>query len=60
MRIFAIMIVKNEIDIIRSVLSAAEEWANKIYIVDNGSTDGTWEAILSMAFTSADSNEVGY
>ena len=54
------MIVKNEFDIIRSVLSAAEEWANKIYIVDNGSTDGTWEAILSMAFTSADSNEVGY
>lgn len=40
MNIYAIMVVKNEIDIVESVLHAAEAWANKIFILDNGSTDG--------------------
>lgn len=49
MKIFAIMLVKNEADIVGSVLKDAEKWADKIFILDNGSTDGTWEIIQSMS-----------
>ena len=42
------MLVKNEIDIIGYVLKEAERWCDKIFILDNGSTDGTWELIQSM------------
>lgn len=48
-KIFGIMLVKNEVDIVGHVLKAAEKWADKIFILDNGSTDGTWELIQSMA-----------
>ena len=48
MKIFAIMLVKNEVDIVGYVLKEAEKWADKIFILDNGSTDGTWELIQSM------------
>lgn len=48
MKIFAIMLVKNEVDIVGHVLKSAEKWADKIFILDNGSTDGTWELIQSM------------
>lgn len=48
MKIFAIMLVKNEADIVGYVLKEAEKWADKIFIIDNGSTDGTWEIIQSM------------
>lgn len=42
------MLVKNEADIVGYVLKEAEKWADKIFIIDNGSTDGTWEIIKSM------------
>lgn len=42
------MLVKNEVDIVGSVLKDAEKWADKIFILDNGSTDGTWKLINSM------------
>lgn len=45
MKIFAIFLVKNEIDIIEDVLEHALNWADKIFLVDNGSDDGTWEFI---------------
>ena len=48
MKIFAIMLVKNEADIVGSVLKDAQKWADKIFILDNGSTDGTWEIIQSL------------
>ncbi len=48
MKIFAISVVKNEADVIESNLKAAVEWADKIFILDNGSTDGTWEKVLAM------------
>ena len=48
MKIFAIMIVKNEEDIIENVLAASCKWADKIFIVDNGSEDNTWNIIQSM------------
>lgn len=48
MKIYAIMLVKNEVDIVGYVLKDAVKWADKIFILDNGSTDGTWELIQSM------------
>ena len=48
MKIFAIMLVKNEADIVRSVILDAKKWADRIFIMDNGSTDGTWEIIQSL------------
>ena len=48
MKIFAIMLVKNEADIVESVIKDAEKWADKIFIMDNGSTDGTWEIVQSL------------
>ncbi|WP_083325925.1 glycosyltransferase family 2 protein [Hymenobacter coccineus] len=49
MKIFAISIVKNEADIIEQNLKDAERWADKIFVLDNGSTDGTWEIVQSLA-----------
>lgn len=48
MNIYAIMLVKNEADIVGKVITEAEKWATKIFILDNGSTDGTWEIIQSL------------
>ena len=48
MKIFSIMLVKDEADIVASVIKDAEKWADKIFILDNGSTDGTWEIIQSL------------
>lgn len=48
MKIFAIMLVKNEVDIIKSVVLDNARWADKIFILDNGSTDGTWELLQSL------------
>lgn len=42
------MLVKNEVDVVGYVLKDAEKWADKIFILDNGSTDGTWELIQSL------------
>lgn len=49
MKIFAISVVKNEADILAQSLQAASRWADKIFILDNGSTDGTWEIAQSLA-----------
>lgn len=49
MRIFALMLVKNEADIIRPVLEHGRTWADRIIVQDNGSTDGTWEIVQHMA-----------
>jgi glycosyltransferase involved in cell wall biosynthesis len=49
MRIHGICLVKNEGDIIRHFLTRSAEWCDRIYIYDNGSTDGTWEAAQETA-----------
>lgn len=49
MKIFGIMLVKDESDVIRSVLEHGRTWADRIFVIDNGSTDGTWETVNSMA-----------
>jgi hypothetical protein len=43
------MLVKNEEDIIASTLRAAAEWSDKLIVLDNGSTDRTWEIVNDMA-----------
>jgi glycosyltransferase involved in cell wall biosynthesis len=49
MRIFALMLLRDEADIIAPVLSHCRGWADRIIIQDNGSSDGTWEIAKSMA-----------
>lgn len=49
MKIFAISVVKNEADVLAQSLKDASRWADKIFILDNGSTDGTWELAQSLA-----------
>lgn len=49
MKIYAICLVKNEEDIIEYCLNAAMEWADKIIVYDNGSTDNTWIKVQEAA-----------
>lgn len=48
MKIFALCVVKNEADIIGECLQAASAWADRIFVYDGESTDGTWEKVLAM------------
>lgn len=45
MKIYAISLVKNEEDIIAQNLLHASKWCDKIYVLDNGSTDDTWKIV---------------
>lgn len=45
MKVYAICIVKNEVDILRRTIESAAVWADKIIIADHESNDGTWELI---------------
>jgi hypothetical protein len=49
MKIHAMLLVKNEADILQETLSAALHWSDYIYVLDNGSTDGTWEMVKELA-----------
>ena len=49
MKIYAISLIKNESDIIAQNLIAASKWADKIFVFDNGSTDGTWDIVKGLA-----------
>lgn len=48
MKIFALSVVRNEADVIEENLRAASKWADRIFVYDNGSNDGTWEKVLAM------------
>lgn len=48
-KIFGIMLVKNESDIIETCLSELVQWLDKVFILDNGSDDGSWDIIQRMA-----------
>jgi hypothetical protein len=41
--IHALSIVKKEVDILQDTLIAAVQWCDHIYVLHNGSNDGTWE-----------------
>jgi hypothetical protein len=49
MRIHAICLVKDEADIVGDVIVDARQWADYIYIYDNGSTDGTTDILKGLA-----------
>ena len=49
MKIFAISLIKNEEDIIEANLTDAAKWADKIFVLDNGSTDDTWEIVKRLS-----------
>ena len=48
-KIYSLLLVKNEADIIRASLLAAIQWSDKVIVIDNGSSDGTWEIVQEMA-----------
>ena len=49
MRILGITVVRNEADIIGEMLRSAMQWADRVFVLDNGSTDGTWEIVNELA-----------
>ncbi|BDZ44367.1 glycosyltransferase family 2 protein [Naasia aerilata] len=48
-RIHAICLVRDEADIIESAVRAALRWADFIYVMDDSSSDGTWEILQRLA-----------
>lgn len=42
------MTVKNEADIFPDVIASASTWAENIIVMDNNSSDGTWEKLLKI------------
>jgi len=49
LKIHAICLIKNERDIIEQTLRSASKWCDYIYVLDNGSDDGTWELVQDLA-----------
>lgn len=49
MSIRALCVIKDEVDVIEQCLGAAEVWCDEIYVLDNGSGDGSWESVISLA-----------
>ena len=52
-KIYAICLAKNEDDIITQTLNYAATYCEKIFVIDNGSTDRTWEIVRSLAQVNA-------
>jgi glycosyltransferase involved in cell wall biosynthesis len=46
--LYAICLVKNEDDIIGQTLTFATRYCDKIFVIDNGSTDRTWEIVKTL------------
>ena len=49
MKIHGLCVIKNERDIIDQTLIAAAKWCDKIFVLDNGSNDGTWEIVQRLS-----------
>lgn len=52
-RVFGLMTVRNEVDVVAEVLRSATGWCEQIFVLDNGSDDGTWELVNSLAVEDA-------
>jgi len=48
-KLYSICLVKNEDDVITQTLSHAAGHCEKIFVLDNGSTDRTWELVRSLS-----------
>ncbi|BAU48101.1 glycosyl transferase family 2 [Sulfurifustis variabilis] len=49
MKLYAICLVKNEDDVIGQTLAHAARYCDGIFVIDNGSTDGTWDIVRDLA-----------
>ena len=49
LKIHALCLIKNERDIIEQTLRSAAKWCDYIYVLDNGSDDGTWELVQELS-----------
>jgi glycosyltransferase involved in cell wall biosynthesis len=49
MKLYAICLVKNEDDIIAQTLDHAAAFCEKIFVLDNGSTDSTWDLVCALS-----------
>jgi glycosyltransferase involved in cell wall biosynthesis len=49
MQIRGLCMVKNEADVLHETLISALHWCDHIYVLDNGSTDGSWELVKELA-----------
>ena len=49
MKIYAICLTKNEDDVIAQSLIFATRYCDKIFVIDNGSTDDTWDVVTKLA-----------
>lgn len=49
MKIYSLLLVKDEADVVGLSVEDACRWSDKVIAIDNGSTDGTWELLNTMA-----------
>ena len=49
MKIYSLLVVKDEADIVGLSLKDACRWSDKVIVIDNSSTDGTWELLQRLA-----------
>jgi glycosyltransferase involved in cell wall biosynthesis len=49
MKIYAICLVKNEDDVVGQTLTYAARYCDKIFVIDNGSTDSTWQIVQGLS-----------
>jgi Glycosyl transferase family 2 len=49
LKIHGLCLIKNEADILEETLTSALHWCDYIYVLDNGSDDGSWELVQQLA-----------
>ena len=49
MKVYSLLVVKDEADVLALSLPDALRWSDKVIVIDNGSTDGTWELVQRLA-----------
>lgn len=60
MTVFAVAMVKDEIDVVAATVGRMVEQVDRVIVADNGSTDGTREALEALDVDVCDDREVGY